>query len=192
MSNNYVKYIAVALVAGALVVAGYVVKKPTVVTYQTDGTKTVVGSVSSPDIMSPYFSYGGVRNWGAKIGLNQASSTVCTITSPVATSTLRYFSVQISKATTTAISVEVAKAVSGATGTTTRLAYQLLASGAKATIHTGFVATSTDVTYLNNGETDLTNVFVFSPSQNLNVKYGSALGPLNVLEGSCVAEWTEN
>lgn len=46
------------------------------------------GSVASPDIMSPYFSFGGVVHWGYRQDMRQASSTLCSMQSPAATTTI--------------------------------------------------------------------------------------------------------
>jgi hypothetical protein len=48
-----------------------------------------VRAVSSPDIPSPYFSFGGLRHWAGLTTMTTAlSNTVCSIQSPAATTTL--------------------------------------------------------------------------------------------------------
>lgn len=150
-----------------------------------------VGAVSSPDIMSPYFSFGGVRQWAAhKDSLNQASTTICSLQSPAATSTLLFADVKITTGTTTAVVLEMAKATTYA-ATTTRITYAPLGSGALITLN-AFVASTTGA-YGSLGqqhtadETDL----IFAPNTYLNVKYGNTLGSLNVFVGSCNAIWAE-
>lgn len=72
-----------------------------------DGRSTqVLGSVSSPDIMSPYFSYGGVRHWAYRIPMTTAvSSTTCQFQSPNATTT----AIQASARFTTVASTSIAE-----------------------------------------------------------------------------------
>ena len=152
---------------------------------------TSLGAVASPDIQSPYFSFGGVRQWGAHSGLNQASTTICSLQSPAATSTLSMSSgISITTGTTTAIALEIGKSTV-MDATTTRISYVTLASGAQVTLNS-FVA-STTAAYGSLGqrhtadETDL----IFAPNTRLNVKYGGTLGSLNTLVGGCNATWLE-
>lgn len=68
--------------------------------------KSILGAVTSPDIASPYFSYGGVRHWGANIGkaggdLVQATTTPCALQGPVSTSTLRVGAIRFTTTSTT-------------------------------------------------------------------------------------------
>lgn len=71
----------------------------------------LLGAATSPDISSPYFSYGDVRHWGRKtISLTQATTTVCALQSPAATSTLMSGGINLSVSSTTASVVTIAKA----------------------------------------------------------------------------------
>lgn len=115
-----------------------------------------VGSVSSPDISSPYFSYGGVRfDAGHTDNLIQASTTgaICTFQTAPATTTLQEGSgVRLVVSTTTASTVRVyTDSIQG--GTTTFLFGASVAANAQATV----VATTTN------------NSFVIGPSQWINV-----------------------
>ena len=100
-----------------------------------------LGSVASPDINSPYFSFGGVREWGAMTNsLTQATTTVCALQSPASTSTLNFASIQFSISSTTASLVTMARA-SNAYATTTSLGtVSLTANG-----HGMLVASSTQL-----------------------------------------------
>jgi hypothetical protein len=51
------------------------------------------GALAGPDIASPYLNWGGIVRWGAVQAFNQASSTLCSIQAPAATSTLRSFGI---------------------------------------------------------------------------------------------------
>jgi len=78
----------------------------------------IVGAVSSPDILSPYFSYGDTRLWGARPTLLTASTTVCNIQSPAASTTLEAFSIDIKTSTTSASHLQFGiGTVPAATGT---------------------------------------------------------------------------
>lgn len=71
-------------------------------------TTIQAGAVSSPDILSPYFSYGGVRHWAGKQTLNTATTTPCAIQSPVATSTLSRVIFNVNVSTSTAATMTLA------------------------------------------------------------------------------------
>lgn len=101
-----------------------------------DKTKTVqVGSVSSPDITSPYLSVNGVRTWYSYVdstqtsGFNTASTTVCLLAAPNATSTLVRATFKVTTATSTAYQVSLFRAIGIAnTATSTAGSGLLLAS----------------------------------------------------------------
>lgn len=174
-------------VAVLVVVLGFVFFAPvkTVV-------ERVVGSASSPSVLDGCMDVNGVTKCYKSSGLNQASTTICSFKSPSATSTLDIKSgVKITTGTTTAIALEIGKSTVY-DATTTRISYVTLASGAQVTLNT-FVASTTGV-YGSLGQqhtADETDI-VFAPSTYLNVKYGAALGDLNVLVGSCKAEFLVN
>lgn len=153
-----------------------------------------LGSLPGPDITSPYLSWGdgGVVQWAASRPLNQASTTICSMRSPSATSTLVYGSVQLTTGTTTAIALELAKSTLF-DATTTRIAYDsALASGAQETL-TAFVASTTGVYgALGQQHTADEQDLVFAPNTYLNAKYGGALGTTNTLKGLCTAVWVQN
>jgi len=150
------------------------------------------GALSSPDISSPFLSFGGVRRWAVGgIALNQASTTLCSLVSPVSTSTLVSASVQINTGTTTAIQLEMAKSTL-MDATTTRISLASLASGNRMTL-TAFVASTTGAYgALAQQHTADEQDLVFAPSTRLNVKYGGGKGSLNVLVGTCNATWEQN
>lgn len=151
--------------------------------------------------LAPYADFGGVRHWYAHTDtLNQASTTVCSFKAPVATSTLIFASITLTTGTTTAITVDIAKSNSPS-ATTTRFASIVLGAGAKGTIlasttsqdlinivdppivFAAALATSTTSTGIPSAEYRL--------EQFLNFKIGGGNGALNVLTGSCNAEWIQ-
>jgi hypothetical protein len=111
---DIIKTIAIATVVGIISVAGgYMLNKPTV-----EQPRSPVGAVSSPDIMSPYFSVGGTRFWSASTNsMTQATTTVCALQSPAATSTLVSGSAQFDVSSTTASLITFARSVGSATTT---------------------------------------------------------------------------
>src|SRR3990167_7876852 len=149
------------------------------------GMPAKLGALSSPDIPYPYFSFGGVREWANKGTLNQASTTLCSILSPVSTSTLVSANIKITTGTTSAIALEIGKGT--LTATTTRLAYQVLGSNAQVTL-TAVTATTTGASgVVFTTEPD----YVFAPSTYINFKYGGTLGSLNTLVGTCQSKFEE-
>lgn len=173
--SNTLKYVAVAIVAGALVTAGYLVKGPSIV-------KTVerLGAVSSPDIMSPYFSFGGVRSWGYHTKFDSAATTtLCSFQTPASTSTLVYAVARAQTATSTLLALEWGKDNTNRTATTTSLGYAIVASGKLWTA----VASSTAGSFVG-GDTMIDGKTVLPPSSYVVFKMGgSAIGPS--LTGVC-------
>src|SRR3990167_10257311 len=149
------------------------------------GMPAKLGALSSPDIPYPYFSFGGLREWANKGTLNQASTTLCSILSPVSTNTLVSANIKITTGTTSAIALEIGKGT--LTATTTRLAYQVLGSNAQVTL-TAVTATTTGASgVVFTTEPD----YVFAPSTYINFKYGGTLGSLNTLVGTCQSKFEE-
>ena len=104
-----------------------------------EGDEVTYAAVSSPDIPSPYLTYGGVRRWARyDRDLTQASTTVCAIQSPVSTSTLISGGITFTESSTTAMTITMAKAATPY-ATTTSLGEGLLA----ADIFGTFVASTT-------------------------------------------------
>lgn len=140
-----------------------------------------LGSLTGPDIPSPYLQWGGVTSYQTGTTFSQASTTVCSMQAPAATSTLVYASAAITTATTTATIWEFGK--SNQFDATTTLVSQVasVASGALATINASTTATAT-----------LAQNIVFGPGQYLNVKFGGTQGITNSLVGTCKARWIVN
>ncbi len=151
------------------------------------GNSSVLKSVASPDIPSPYLAWGDVETFQAGLGFTAATTTVCAIQSPPATSTLRIAAASFGVSSTTNSVVTIAKAAS-AFATTTRLAFGTISANAQGTIVA--IATSTDAT----GNTSSTDpFFVFGPNQWLVV--GMADGTPEAGAGTfsptgrCSASW---
>lgn len=139
--------------------------------------KEKLGAMSGPDIASPYFSFGGVRHWGARIEtLNTATTTVCALQSPAATSTLLEGSIKLTTSSTTASRITLARAAT-AFATTTLLGSVDVAAGAQASL----VASSTPTTQ---------GADVFPPSTYFVVGMQGNVGTFSPV-GSCNATWLE-
>lgn len=176
------KIITTSLIAVALVLSILAITKEQVQIVVPEGQSGIVGAVSGPDISSPYFSYGGVRHWGAKTeSLTEATTTVCALQSPAATSTLSFGSIRLSVSSTTASTVTMAKATTPY-ATTSLLASSAVGANAFLTLvatsslPVGFTTFAPN-TYLVIGMADATpqaGAGTFSPT------------------GVCQATWVEN
>lgn len=136
------------------------------------------GAVSSPDINSPYIGWGGVRHFAARTDtLTQASTTLCALQSPAATSTLEFATLHIDVASSTATTVVMAKSAT-AFATTTAIETRTLASAAELNL----VASSTGRT---------SGLPVFSPNTWLVVSQsgGGFAGSTFSENGTCQAIW---
>lgn len=99
------------------------------------------GALSGPDIASSYLKWGlgnGVRVYPTGRALSTATTTVCAIQSPNATSTLRWAGVRFDVSSTTASVVTIAKSATAfATTTSIGTDYNIAANGQ------GFIQAST-------------------------------------------------
>ena len=171
-----------ALIGLTVLIGGlYITQSPEPGAPGRDGTDGVVSAVASPDIISPYVSYGGVRNWAAHTdNLTQATTTVCALQSPAATSTLTFGGVRFTVSSTTGARITMAKA-STFNSTTTSLGVADLVAGAPATV----VASTSDKSL-----SPLDNAATFGPNQWFVVGMSGGTGTFSPT-GSCSAQWTE-
>lgn len=163
--KNYLVMAGIGL-AMALVVVSFV-KPVQKVINQTTGAN--LGALAGPDIPSGYLRWGGgngVRVWPTGRALTQGTTTVCSILSPAATSTLLSAGLKLDVASSSATLVEFGQSTSVPTATTTRIgtAY-VVAGGASA-----FIAASTSPT------TGATTVFAPNTYLNIKVQGGVTLG----------------
>lgn len=136
-----------------------------------DVVRDSAGAISSPDIQSNYFSYGGVRHWGVRTeSLIQASTTVCALQGPAATSSLRFASIRLNVSSTTASNVNFGV---GPTpyAISTAIGGQAVAANAKADV----VATST---------------LIVSPNAYVVFTMSGGTGTFSPT-GNCEATWIE-
>lgn len=138
----------------------------------TTTKEITAGAVSGPDLGS-YAKIGGVVLRGSYTNqLNQATTTVCAIQSPVATSTLVMGSVQLSVSSTTASTVTIARATTPF-ATTTSLGSSVIGANAQ-----GYLVAST------------TGNHIFPPSTYLVVGMAGGVGTFSPT-GECSALFSE-
>lgn len=140
------------------------------------------GALSTPDLPTD-ISQGGMRTRAVHVpiySLGLSTTTLCSIQSPVATSTLIHGSVTITTGTSTALQLEIAKSTSP-NATTTVLNSTIFGTG----VTMGTLIASSTLT--NGADPSL----VFSPNQYLVVKYGGTSGATQYLQGSCNAQWVQ-
>lgn len=98
------------LAAVVLLIGGFMSHTPVV--------ENAFGALAGPDIPSPYLNWGGVRTYNAGISPTQATTTICAIQSPAATSTLTYASVKLDVSSSTATILDLAKGTTAFATTT--------------------------------------------------------------------------
>lgn len=150
--------------------------------------KTITaGSVSSPDIISPWFSFGGSRYWAANTALATATTTVCAVQAPAATSTLlaSQSTVNFTVSSTTASTVTVAKATT-AFATTTLLRTVSIAANATAS----FTMASTTSAASTAAQALEQSNLMFAPNEWLVVSMAGNVGSFSPT-GSCSPVWKQ-
>lgn len=145
--------------------------------HPTPTVQPKVGAISSPDIPSPYLSWGGVRSWAGHTDILANASTSCSFQSPNATSSLDYASFTIG-ASTTANAIIIEMGVANDPNSTTTLIgtkYSLAASNQVTVVASTSNATGAGI--------------VFAPNQYFNIKVG---GVANGIGGNCNVQWIQD
>jgi hypothetical protein len=172
---DILKTAIVSLVICVLAFTGYAVA-----TKPNSDAPEKLGALSSPDLPYPYFSFGGVRSWAGRTdSLTAATTTVCAIQSPAATSTLRFGSIRFGVSSTSATTVYIAKATTPY-ATTTALGQCALAANAQGTC----LASTTPTVNVDPAQ-------VFAPNTYLVVGMTGGVGTFSPT-GTCEATWIEN
>lgn len=162
-----------------------------------------LGAVSGPDLFVPYLAVNGVRSFYTQQNFAQGTTTVCSLVSPIATSTLKIAKVQVNVGTTTDLFFNVGHAVMNSEGTTT-----LDAKAATTTATFSWAKTtddfipaivaSTTVSYKAlDGVATVPDQVVFAPRERFNVKVTSkntdnahtTFSDLYNIQGTCTAVW---
>ena len=140
-------------------------------------------SFGRSNFITDCYSNNGVEYCYYNTGMNKASTTVCSIKSPSATSTLMFASLTLTTGTSTTPMFEIGKSYQYDATTTSFGTWTLAAS------QLGTMVAST--TYSGMGSV-VDPQTVFSPNTYLNFKYGGVLGTTNVFVGKCKAEFIKN
>lgn len=167
--------IGIGLIAIVALVLSFTAVTKTPVNTTTEVTKNV-GSVTGPDLYSPYWNVNGVRTWYAGQALAKSTTTPCSLKSPASTSTLTVAGIQIGTASSTAITIRVATS-STAYATTTTLNSYALASGALGSFNQNSTSSQTSV---------------MAPNTYLVFSLDGIIGADSTkLNGTCFAEWVQ-
>lgn len=131
---------------------------------------------TSPDITSPYINVGGISSWFAQTqSLTQASTTLCALQSPAATSTLVIATLHMNVATT---------------GGATNLVFAKSATAFATT--TAITAMNTSVGSGAEANAVASSSMIFSPNQFLVVSQsGGSLNSTFSETGVCQAQWMQ-
>ena len=187
--SNIAKTVVGGLVVGLLALTAFAVNLQTRLEQPQEQPQT---ALRGQENSFPCEVHNGVQRCFNRTTLNQASTTVCAIRAPAATSTLVSGSVQLTTGTSTTISLEIGKSTLF-DATTTRISYDAsIVASAQETL-TAFVASTTGVYgALGQQHTADEQDVVFAPNTYFVGKYGGAAGSLNVLVGSCQATFEVN
>lgn len=142
-----------------------------------------LGALSSPNISSPYLSWGDMTTYRSQTVLTNATAatnTPCILTSPAATSTLRFAALRVSTASSTATGWHVSKGTGTSEATTTANSLGSYALGAST------LGTMT----LRPALSTVDPVSVFAPNSKLVWTIaGTAIADTTKFNGVCQAEW---
>jgi len=202
----------VALIAIPLVKAQFSAQELTAVTAgQTLGNRLAdiwewgtgsdinLKAISSPDVMSPWFSFGGVRQWAAHDeSLNAASTTACQLQSPAATSTLQFGSLQLTVSTTSISIIEIAKSAStNNTATTTKIGNVITLSASATNVSIVASTSPSTQAFADGASAGKVGALIFAPNEWLVFKMlpadTDADGTIGTVSptGVCQAVWTQ-
>jgi hypothetical protein len=143
-----------------------------------------LGSIVGPDSLNPYFSVNNVFHYENRNAIRTATTTVCVVKSPAATSTLTYGAIHFAVSSSTALTVVAAKSLTPYATTT------LINSQSVAGPSGDLRAASTTIS--NEVWSDMT----FGPNQYLvfsetgGITAGDATGAGFVPTGSCIGDFT--
>lgn len=93
-----------------------------------------VGSLTGPDIASPYLKWGGLATYRTSAPLKTATTTLCAIQSPAATSSLMFAAWVINTGTSTAATIDLATSTTAFATTTNLVAATVVGSSGKGAV----------------------------------------------------------
>lgn len=142
--------------------------------YATPKQKPPLGSITGPDFYFPYVNYNGFRTYYYHVPANTSSTTICSIQTPNATTTLDTAKFSFTDSTTTAHILEWGTDPVNNTATTTSLGRVSLGSVVKGTFFASSTSILNTATQLGQGELD--SVAVLAPNSFLNLNDGGGGG----------------
>lgn len=167
------KKLVIGVLVGLLALTGLVV-------FLTKDEVKPLGVNSGPQSDFPSFTVNGLEIFYNRIPLRQATTTVCAIKSPTATSTLIFGSITMTTSTTSASVIDLAKATTPYATTTRLNAKYSLGAGKQATI----TASTTDSTVALSA--------IFAPNTYFVVNMVGGAGKAVSPVGTCVANFLVN
>ena len=145
-----------------------------------------LGAFPGQELSNPRLTVNGFATESFGFAMNTASTTLCNIRTPNATTTLTFASGQVNVATGTALYLEFGKSVSPS-ATTTSLGKANLASGTTGT----FIASTTPADFASSGGS-IDGQRVLAPNTYLALKMGGVTPAVNTMAGSCRIEFKLN
>jgi hypothetical protein len=173
MTNKSIVLVAIVIIA--IAIGGYFF--PSVTNVVTEKIVERLGGVSGPDTYFPYTANNNLQKYGETKGLTTATTTVCAIKSPSATSTLVFGGINFQTSSTTATTVTLAKA---ATGFATTTALNTLSLGANAQGAQIATSSTAAVGVVSNN--------IFGPNEYFVVGMAGGIGNFSPV-GTCSAEF---
>jgi len=101
-----------------------------------NSVNTSLGAPGSPNMYVPFLGINDVVSYYQSFDFNVATTTLCAVKSPSATSTLEYFSLTVDTGTSTASTIDVGTSLTNNTSTSSALFIQsyAVASGAQGSV----------------------------------------------------------
>lgn len=164
-------YIVSGIAALALILAGFGLTKPGQTIVQN------LGSVAGPESFFPCERHNGIETCTDKMNLTVATTTICSIKSPSATSTLESGAVRLNTSSTSASVIIIAKGAKIGASTTPLSPALSVAANVQATL----VASSTPA-----GSDTGAVAQIFAPNTYFNVTMSGGTGTFSPT-GSCKA-----
>ena len=121
------KKIIIGVVIVVVLILAFVYLYPT----KTQVITNNLGALAGPDISSTYMSFNGNRYEYRKMAMASATTTICAMRAPAATSTLEVASFQITTGTSTAATIDLATSTTAFATTTNLITAKSISSGAQ-------------------------------------------------------------
>lgn len=124
------KYIALSVVLSVLVSVGVYTLAPEKPVQIVEKNTPSVQGFAGPDLPSRYFSFGGVRQFAGFTQMQVATTSLCSMQSPAATSTIEFVSWSITTGTSTAAVIDIGTSTTAFATTTNLISGTSVGSGA--------------------------------------------------------------